>query len=89
LITADHGNAEQMRGKDTGQAHTAHTSNVVPLLYIGKPARMVDGSLSDVVPSLIHLMGLEPPMQMTGRSLIELLPEQSETDSVLPLGVEA
>jgi 2,3-bisphosphoglycerate-independent phosphoglycerate mutase len=89
LITADHGNAEQMRGKDTGQAHTAHTSNVVPLLYIGRPARMVDGSLSDVVPSMIHLLGLEPPMQMTGRSLIELTAEQSGTESVPPPGVEA
>ena len=85
LITADHGNAEQMRGKETGQAHTAHTSNVVPLLYIGRHARMVDGSLSDVVPSMIHLLGLQPPAQMTGRSLIELLPGQSETDSVHPL----
>jgi len=89
LITADHGNAEQMRGKETGQAHTAHTSNVVPLLFIGRPARLADGSLSDVAPTMIHLLGLEPPMQMTGRSLIELLPEPSETDSVLPLGVGA
>ncbi len=89
LITADHGNAEQMRGRQTGQAHTAHTANVVPLLYIGRPAHMVDGSLSDVAPSMIHLLGLEPPMQMTGRSLIELCAEQSETDAVPPLGVEA
>jgi len=89
LITADHGNAEQMRGKETGQAHTAHTSNVVPLLYIGRRAHMVDGSLADVVPSMIHLLGLEPPMQMTGRSLIELIAEQSATESVPPQGVEA
>ena len=89
LITADHGNAEQMRGKETGQAHTAHTSNVVPLLYIGRRARMEDGSLSDVVPSLIYLMELEQPMEMTGRSLIELLSEQCEPDSTPPLGVEA
>jgi 2,3-bisphosphoglycerate-independent phosphoglycerate mutase len=89
LITADHGNAEQMRGEGTGQAHTAHSSNVVPLLYIGRRARIVDGSLSDVVPSMIHLLGLEPPMQMTGCSLIELLAEHSETDSVPPPGVEA
>jgi 2,3-bisphosphoglycerate-independent phosphoglycerate mutase len=89
LITADHGNAEQMRGRRTGQAHTAHTANVVPLLYIGRPAHLVDGSLSDVAPSMIQLLGLEPPMQMTGRSLIELGAEQSETDAVSPLGVEA
>jgi len=89
LITADHGNAEQMRGKETGQAHTAHTSNVVPLLYIGRPAHMVDGSLSDVVPSMINLLGLEPPSQMTGRSLIELFAGQSETDPAPLPGVEA
>lgn len=71
LITADHGNAEKMRGTETGQAHTAHTSNVVPLLYIGRPARLQEGSLSDIAPCLIHLMGLEPPTEMTGRSLIE------------------
>ena len=88
LITADHGNAEQMRGKDTGQAHTAHTANVVPLLYIGRPARLVDGSLSDVMPSVIHLMGLELPKEMTGRSVIELLNEQSEADSAEELGAE-
>ncbi len=89
LVTADHGNAEQMRGKETGQAHTAHTDNVVPLLYIGRPARMVDGLLSDVAPTMIHLMGLEPPMEMTGQSLIELRADPSESDSTLLSGVEA
>jgi len=77
LITADHGNAEQMRGKQTGQAHTAHTSNPVPLLYIGRPARLEEGSLADVAPSLIYLMGLKPPPEMSGRPLIELLTEDS------------
>jgi 2,3-bisphosphoglycerate-independent phosphoglycerate mutase len=72
LITADHGNAEQMRGEETGQAHTAHTSNLVPLLYIGRPARLDEGALADVVPTLIELMGLTPPQEMTGRSLVEL-----------------
>ncbi len=89
LITADHGNAEQMRGKETGQAHTAHTANLVPLLYIGRPAHISDGSLADVAPSMIQLMGLEPPMQMSGRSLIELRPEASVTDRALQLGAEA
>jgi 2,3-bisphosphoglycerate-independent phosphoglycerate mutase len=89
LITADHGNAEQMRGKETGQAHTAHTSNPVPLLYAGRPARMADGSLSDVVPSILYLMGLETPPEMTGRSLIELLPEQLGTSSATPQEAEA
>lgn len=50
---------------------------------------MADGSLADVVPSMIDLLGLEPPMQMTGRSLIELFAEQSETDSAPQLGAEA
>ncbi len=75
LITADHGNAEQMRGRETGQAHTAHTSNAVPLLYVGRPAELEDGVLADVVPSLIYLMGLEQPGDMTGRSLVTLHPE--------------
>ncbi len=74
LITADHGNAEQMRGKKTGQAHTAHTSNPVPLLYIGRPAQLQEGVLADVVPSLIAVMGLSQPGEMTGHSLIEFLP---------------
>ncbi len=78
LITADHGNAEQMRGKTTGQAHTAHTSNVVPLLYLGRPGRLEDGALSDVMPTVINLMGLQPPMEMTGRSLVELSDKEEE-----------
>ncbi|MFQ5642106.1 MAG: 2,3-bisphosphoglycerate-independent phosphoglycerate mutase [Thiogranum sp.] len=82
LITADHGNAEQMRGKETGQAHTAHTSNPVPLLYVGRKAQMVDGALADVAPSILYLMGLEAPREMTGRSLLELLPEQSGANPV-------
>jgi 2,3-bisphosphoglycerate-independent phosphoglycerate mutase len=72
LITADHGNAEQMRGKKTGQPHTAHTSNRVPLLYVGRPASLEDGVLADVMPTLIDLIGLEPPAEMSGRSLVDL-----------------
>jgi 2,3-bisphosphoglycerate-independent phosphoglycerate mutase len=77
LITADHGNAEQMRGKETGQAHTAHTSNVVPLLYIGRPARLEDGALADVAPTMLNLMGLTPPPEMSGHSLVEFAPDDS------------
>jgi 2,3-bisphosphoglycerate-independent phosphoglycerate mutase len=80
LITADHGNAEQMRSQETGQAHTAHTSNLVPLLYVGRAAELKTGSLSDVVPTMIDLMGLEQPPEMTGRSLIKLS-IQDEQDS--------
>jgi 2,3-bisphosphoglycerate-independent phosphoglycerate mutase len=74
LVTADHGNAEQMLGTDTGQAHTAHTSNLVPLLYVGRPARMLEGpgALCDVAPTMLQLMGLKPPPEMTGRALVEL-----------------
>jgi len=71
LITADHGNVEQMYNPDTSQAHTAHTTNPVPLLYIGRPASLVDGALCDIAPSLLTVMGLQPPAEMTGRNLIE------------------
>ncbi|UCE89875.1 MAG: 2,3-bisphosphoglycerate-independent phosphoglycerate mutase [Pseudomonadota bacterium] len=73
LVTADHGNAEQMQNATTGQAHTAHTSNLVPLIYVGRPATMeANGSLSDVAPTMLELMGLEQPAEMTGRSLVSL-----------------
>ncbi|MBL1259745.1 MAG: 2,3-bisphosphoglycerate-independent phosphoglycerate mutase [Thiotrichaceae bacterium] len=73
LITADHGNAEKMSDDKTGQAHTAHTANPVPLLYIGRDAEISDGgSLSDIAPTMLYLMGLEKPTEMTGRSLLKL-----------------
>jgi 2,3-bisphosphoglycerate-independent phosphoglycerate mutase len=74
LITADHGNAEKMRGKKTGQAHTAHTSNPVPLIYVGKRPFIMNstsGALSDVAPTLLYMMGLEIPAEMTGHVLLE------------------
>jgi 2,3-bisphosphoglycerate-independent phosphoglycerate mutase len=71
LITADHGNAEQMVDTESNQAHTAHTLNVVPFLYIGRPARMTEGgSLQDVAPTLLAMMGLAQPAEMTGKTLI-------------------
>jgi len=73
LITADHGNAEKMQDNETAQAHTAHTLNVVPLLYIGREAELSDtGALSDIAPTLLHLMGLEQPKEMTGKSCVSL-----------------
>ena len=74
LITADHGNAERMRNTDTGQAHTAHTSNVVPFIYVGRPATSDDnhGSLADVAPTMLYLMGLDAPSNMSGRPLLHL-----------------
>ena len=71
LITADHGNAETMLDHQTGQAHTAHTLNLVPLLYVGRKARAAErGALQDVAPTLLAMMGLPQPPEMTGKPLI-------------------
>ncbi|MBT0586064.1 2,3-bisphosphoglycerate-independent phosphoglycerate mutase [Alteromonas oceanisediminis] len=73
LITADHGNAEKMVDKDSGQAHTAHTSEPVPFIYFGRKASMREGgTLSDVAPTMLYLMGMEQPKEMTGKSIITL-----------------
>ena len=72
LITADHGNAEKMRDEATQQAHTAHTLNVVPFIYVGRPGvkLRVGGALQDIAPTLLALMDLPQPPEMTGRSLV-------------------
>jgi len=72
LITADHGNAEQMSDAATGQAHTAHTNELVPFIYVGRPAKARNGRLSDVAPTILHLIGMEQPDEMTGTSLMTL-----------------
>jgi len=73
IITADHGNAEQMLDRVTQQAHTAHTLNPVPFLYIGRKAKLNDnGALRDLAPSLLTMMGLPQPPEMTGHSLIQI-----------------
>lgn len=73
IITADHGNAEQMRDRATQQAHTAHTLNPVPFLYIGRKAKLAgNGALRDLAPSLLAMMGLPQPAEMTGHSLIQM-----------------
>ena len=74
LLTADHGNVERMHNTQTGQAHTAHTSNLVPLLYVGRPAMFKNdkGSLTDVIPTMLNVMGLKQPSEMTGINLLEL-----------------
>ncbi|MDA5545314.1 2,3-bisphosphoglycerate-independent phosphoglycerate mutase [Yersinia rochesterensis] len=71
LITADHGNAEQMSDPATGQAHTAHTSLPVPLIYVGnKEVKAVcGGKLSDIAPTMLSLMEMEIPQEMTGKPL--------------------
>ncbi|MFO1106972.1 MAG: 2,3-bisphosphoglycerate-independent phosphoglycerate mutase [Amaricoccus sp.] len=73
IVTADHGNCETMIDPETGGPHTAHTLNPVPVILVGGPegARLHDGKLSDLAPTLLQLMGLEQPAEMTGRSLIE------------------
>src|SRR5918997_5106918 len=72
LVTADHGNCELMRDPETGGPHTAHTTNPVPVLLMGGPpgARLHDGRLADVAPTLLALLGLDQPAAMTGRSLL-------------------
>ncbi|WP_322097129.1 2,3-bisphosphoglycerate-independent phosphoglycerate mutase [Pelagibius sp. Alg239-R121] len=73
LVTADHGNAEQMSDPATGQPHTAHTMNKVPLILVNPPAEITalrDGRLADLAPSILTLMKLQLPSEMTGHSLI-------------------
>ena len=75
LITADHGNAEMMYDPGTGQAHTAHTLNRVPVMLVnGPPAvrSLEDGRLADIAPTMLSLMGIEQPAEMTGRSLLRM-----------------
>ncbi len=71
LITADHGNADQMVNYETGGPFTAHTTNVVPLVLIGDGAKeLKNGRLADLAPTMLDLMGLEKPSEMTGESLL-------------------
>ncbi len=73
LITADHGNAEEMYDPKTGQLHTAHTTNLVPFIYVGRPAVMAPGgALQDIAPTMLRLMNLPIPAEMTGQPLVEL-----------------
>lgn len=76
LITADHGNAEQMVNPKTSKMHTAHTSNPVPLLYVGeRDVTLIEpniGSLAGLAPSLLELIGVERPSEMTGQCLLTI-----------------
>src|SRR5437868_538614 len=72
LVTADHGNCEQMRNPD-GSPNTAHTTNLVHCIYVAKDARQFrceDGILADVAPTLLFLLGMKKPNEMTGRNLL-------------------
>ena len=72
LVTADHGNCEMMRDPETGGPHTAHTTNPVPLVLLGARNRalLADGRLADIAPTLLELMDLPKPSEMTGMSLL-------------------
>jgi 2,3-bisphosphoglycerate-independent phosphoglycerate mutase len=73
LVTADHGNCETMRDSESDQPHTAHTLNLVPFIVVNGSAdirRVENGGLADVAPTILKLLGLAQPSDMTGRSLI-------------------
>ncbi|WKZ32150.1 MAG: 2,3-bisphosphoglycerate-independent phosphoglycerate mutase [Thermodesulfobacteriota bacterium] len=72
LITADHGNAEQMKDQSSGEVHTAHTTNLAPFILVDpdmKGTRLKHGGLDDVAPTILKLMGLPQPSEMTGKPL--------------------
>jgi len=71
IITADHGNAELMQDYDNNQPHTQHTTNLVPMIYVGRQANIKEGgALSDLAPTLLNMMGVSQPDEMTGKNLI-------------------
>jgi 2,3-bisphosphoglycerate-independent phosphoglycerate mutase len=72
LITADHGNLEVMKDPVTGQPHTAHTTDPVPFILVGEKVKLRDGGLlADVAPTVLDLLGIDKPAEMTGKSLIQ------------------
>ena len=71
IITADHGNADKMLEDDGVSPFTAHTTNVVPFIVIGEDCKLKDtGALCDIAPTILDIMGIEKPAEMTGESLI-------------------
>ena len=71
LVTADHGNCEMMKDPETGGPHTSHTTNKVPVLLMGGGATAIgDGRLADLAPTMLELMGVQQPSEMTGRSIV-------------------
>ncbi|HKX11250.1 MAG TPA: 2,3-bisphosphoglycerate-independent phosphoglycerate mutase [Stellaceae bacterium] len=79
LITADHGNAETMRDPETHERHTAHTTNPVPVILVNPPASvtgLTDGRLADIAPTLLRLLGLPQPAEMTGKVLLQTASER-------------
>ena len=75
LLTADHGNAEVMFNEETGKPYTAHTTNIVPFVVINAPYDVElrnDGALCDVAPTVLQIMGIEQPKEMTGKSMLKI-----------------
>lgn len=74
IITADHGNVEQMMDYETGQAHTQHTTEPVPFIYVGQTGATIEtgGILADVAPTILALMNVPQPEEMSGRNLVHL-----------------
>ena len=70
MITADHGNAEQMLQSDGKSPMTAHTTNVVPFILCGAGTELREGRLADIAPTILDVMGLEQPAEMDGKTLI-------------------
>ena len=72
LITADHGNCEQMIDYKTGEPHTAHTTNPVPLILVteNEDLKIKSGKLADLAPTLLEILGIEKPAEMTGESIL-------------------
>lgn len=72
IVTADHGNVEQMQDYDSGQVHTQHTTEHVPFIYVGPTSATIaaNGVLADVAPTMLHLMNIPVPAEMQGRNLI-------------------
>jgi 2,3-bisphosphoglycerate-independent phosphoglycerate mutase len=71
LVTADHGNCELMKDPETGGPHTAHTTNPVPVIVVDGGVKAIqDGRLADIAPTLLELMGLKQPREMTGHTIL-------------------
>ena len=70
IVTADHGNAEEMFDQEAGEPHTAHSNNPVPFIIVGADVKLRPGRLSDIAPTILDLLGFEKPVEMTGQSLI-------------------
>ena len=71
LVTADHGNAEVMLETDGTSPHTAHTTNPVPVIVTNSEVKVREGELSDLAPTILGMLGIEKPLQMSGKSVVD------------------